>query len=133
MRKTGLVGGNFRFALGGKARLQATFRANKALLSGAAGLYDLVVDELPKEIVLRTNSLSSEWIDLQESIQSGRIRVQLPDGADDDGKELLKQLKKEGTKANQNGAALRWAVSADQDMTVELVLQCLPLSAETIR
>jgi len=68
------------------------------------------------------------------SIESGKILVALAvDGAPDDGQTLLRQLKKESTKTLQNGAALRWAVGADDERVVTLYLQSLPLSAATIR
>ena len=79
------------------------------------------------------NSLTTEWWDLTDCISAGSLNVLLQDGAPDDAKALLAQLKKESSKTIQNGASFRLAITADTDYNINLQFQSLPLALPSIK
>ena len=69
---------------------------------------------------------------LSFSIQDGSIVVNLSSGGEDTAGALRKQLAKESTKRDPNGAALRWAFAAGPNGGCDLQLQVLPLPANYV-
>ena len=69
---------------------------------------------------------------LSFSIQDGSIVVNLSSGGEDTAGALRKQLAKESTKWDPNGAALRWAFAAGPNGGCDLQLQVLPLPTNSV-
>ena len=69
---------------------------------------------------------------LSFSIQDGSIVVNLSSGGEDTAGALRKQLAKESTKRDPNGAALCWAFAAGPNSGCDLQLQVLPLPANSV-
>jgi len=96
---------------------------------GGASDYNLMMEVWPRDVKLQLNSLCSTWQDLEESIQHGKIKVLLKDGAPDSENTFRKRLKAESNKRVKNGGALRWQVVADDNLNILLQLQSLPTPA----
>jgi len=62
----GVPRGNFKFVLGGDQDLDIKLNAKDVIQSGVAKDYVFSIQQSPGDIQLRTNSLSSDWIDLQD-------------------------------------------------------------------
>jgi len=62
----GILGGNFRFSVGGSKQLDIVIAAADILDCGVAHNCDVHIQTQPSTISLRLNALSSNWIDLQE-------------------------------------------------------------------
>ena len=91
----------------------------------------MILERWSRDICLNTNSMTSDWFDLEDSIAEKTIKVTLASGGDDTRNTLRKQLKKESTKT-PNGAAFRWAVTVTDSGRLALQLQSLPLPVATI-
>jgi len=62
----GVPRGNFKFVLGGDQDLDIKLNAKDVIQSGVAKDYVFSIQQSPGDIQLRTNSLSSDWFDLQD-------------------------------------------------------------------
>ena len=62
------------------------------LIMGGEASYGIKMEVKQQDIVLRTNTTTSEWLDLMDSIQDGYIIVSLSSGEEDSTAALRKQL-----------------------------------------
>ena len=89
--------------------------------------FTLLLESWPQDLVIPANRTSGNWLDLEELIASSSVVV-LKDGQPDEGDFLLEKLAKSKRTA---GSAIRWAVAAGEDGTLELQVQALPCQGET--
>jgi hypothetical protein len=129
-RANGRILDHFRIAVGGSRIIDVT--TTTGLLFGSEMLPTTAVNfQLrPDEIGLRQNSITSEWIDVVDQIRSRDFLVG-DDPEDDDNEELLSLLDTIDDASGTN-ASVRWAVAVTEQQTLELVLQALPASADTL-
>ena len=120
---TARINGCFKVILSGADTLKLDLPAENLLIMGGAASYRIKMEVKPQDILLRTNATTSEWFDLMDSIQDGSIIVGLSSGGEDSTGALRKQLAKESTKRDPNGAALRWAFGAGPNGSCDLQLQ----------
>ena len=120
---TARINGCFKVILSGANTLKLDLPAENLLIMGGAASYRIKMEVKPQDILLRTNATTSEWFDLMDSIQDGSIIVGLSSGGEDSTGALRKQLAKESTKRDPNGAALRWAFGAGPNGGCDLQLQ----------
>jgi hypothetical protein len=58
------IQGNFRFSVTGSAPIRAVFKANSIMDVGGADAFKLTYEVHPDEISIRTNSFTSDFIDV---------------------------------------------------------------------
>ena len=114
--------GCFKILLGGNEMISTVFPAKDVLIMGGAASFTLTVERWPKDLDIKVNTMTSEWIDIEESIADGTILVNLTEGGEDTNNSLRRRLRKESTKT-QNGGAIRWAIGAAPNGFLELQLQ----------
>jgi hypothetical protein len=121
---------NFRFALGGTAIITAEFTSKDLFATKILPSTPLTFKARPNQIVLRKNMLSSAWMDVLDLVRSQDLLVTTDDSGDenDDFLELIEALEDKDSVA----AAIRWAVGVGADNRLELQLQALPGTADSL-
>jgi hypothetical protein len=130
-RNNGRLLDNFRFSIGGSGLITARFSTKDIFSSELLPDTKLFLQTRPNQIQLRKNLLSSEWLDVWELIRSRDLLA--AEGADDeDDTDELLELYDALADKDSYAASLRWAVSVGADQKLELLLQSLPASANTL-
>ena len=132
VRSNGRIMDHWRMALGGSKVLEASFPLTM-LLPAVTGLPAWVItyQQFPRDIVLRSNMLSSVWIDAMGLLASHEFLVADADEQPVDIQQVLAAIKALPTKQNTS-AAVRWSVVASVTNRLELQLQALPSSANQL-
>ena len=126
------IHGSYQILLGGSEPVKLNIGAEEILISGGIAAYRLSMEKWPRDIHFNINSTVSTWFDVEEAIAEKSIKVLLAGGGEDTRKALRKQLMKESSSRSPNGAAIRWAIAATDNKSLELQLQALPLPAASI-
>jgi hypothetical protein len=66
LERSGDVGGQFRFVLGGTSKLYVVLPASAVLQCGGASKFKLNWQLWPKNILLRPNSMTTVWMDFMD-------------------------------------------------------------------
>ena len=90
------------------------------------------MDIFPRDIRLRANSASGDWVDVQEMIAGGSVSVSNAVGQPDEAKELLGLLVNRPARKVW-GAAVRWALGIGNGNDIQLQLQALPCPASNLK
>ena len=132
IRSNGRISDHWRIALGGTKVVEATFQLSE-LLPAASQLPDWTVSYqmFPRDIVIRRNMVSSNWIDAMGLRQSHEMTV-----SDNAGEPVAIQHVMQAMEAvpakQRTGASIRWSVTVLPSGKLELQLQALPASANTL-
>ena len=94
--------------------------------------FRLKMDIFPRDIRLRANSASGDWVDVQEMIAGGSVSVSNAVGQPDEAKELLGLLVNRPARKVW-GAAVRWALGIGNGNDIQLQLQALPCPASNLK
>ena len=141
LRPNGRIMDHFRVVLGGHRPTEATFLVKDIFSIPNPPEMSVKLQQWPRDISIRRNMCSSEWLDLPTLIAANEALVyDLNDGAGgstDDVVEspcnnvLLEFL--DGLPDRlQWGASVRWVVGVGPDSRMELTLQGLPASATVL-
>ena len=130
-RVNGRIIDHFRVALGGSDILRVRFSTRSVFLITDAPAVQLGYEVWPRDINIRRNMSTSEWLDVSTLLASRDISVitEGPEGVGEpvDNEALLAAM--EGQPRAQVSASIRWAVCAGIDGRMELVLQSFPATA----
>ncbi len=132
VRSNGRITDHWRVALAGTKVLEATFKL-ASLLPAVTSLpaWTITYQYFPRDIVIRRNMTASSWIDAMGLLAAHEFSV-----TDEAGELVAIQQVAEaiaGLAAKQNtGSAIRWAVVATPANRIELQLQSLPCSANSL-
>lgn len=134
-RVTGRIVDHFRVAVGGTAILKARFTTRDLFLSESLPQTALIMETWPRDVVLRRNMTTSEWMDVSVLLASNDIEVD-GEGArgsesPDTNEELLGILRG-GKERPSYAASVRWAVTVGSDGLMELNLQGFPAASTTL-
>ena len=130
-RVNGRIIDHFRVALGGSEILRVRFSTRDIFLVEGTPDVQLMHEIWPRDINIRRNMSTSEWIDVTTLLSSNDISVFPAEAADaeiPEGNEALLEAMDGQTKALVS-ASIRWAVCAGIDGKMELVLQSFPATA----
>ena len=130
-RVNGRIIDHFRVALGGSEILKVRFSTRDVFLVTDTPAIQLRYEVWPRDIVIRRNMSTSEWMDVTTLLASRDISITVegPAEADlpGDNEALLTAM--DGQPKAQVSASIRWAVCAGIDGRMELVLQTFPATA----
>ena len=135
-RPAGRILDHLRTALGGSSPLTVTFNTRDVFLAPAIPSLDLQLELWPRDILIRRNMSTSEWMDVRTMLSSNEIFVIPPEEAAGSStpasnEELLAYLD-EARDQKGHVASIRWAVGSGADELMELVLQGFPSSAANL-
>jgi hypothetical protein len=134
VRATGRIADHMRLAIGGSKILEATFSSQLVFASPLIPAMTLVMQRRPRDIILRCNMTSSEWMDVTNLLRGRELIAggqQEGDEEEDDNDDILTILENL-VDPHQGQASIRWAVGATSDRQLELILQALPASANNL-
>jgi len=141
VRSNGRVMDHFRVAVGGSRILQAAFHTKSIYTNNSIIGATLRYEIWPRDITIRRNMCTSDWMDLTNLVASNDILGYKPaeaagpstDAAAEElcNEDILRFLNGLSEKSHC-GAAIRWAVGIGADQKLELILQGLPASAAAL-
>jgi hypothetical protein len=127
-RPNGRMLDHFRIGLSGSRILDARFALADLLSFQAAADWSCRMQTWPKDVDLRRNMMTTGWKDLATLIASKDVVITLAETNELVASERVQQAIQE----NGAGAAVRFAVTVGEDMTVNLQLQGMPAPANTL-
>ena len=131
VRINGRVVDHVRTALGGSEILRVNFNTRDIFLAANLPATPLQLEMWPRDISVRRNMASSEWIDVNALIASNTILVTAGEAAGSaappNNADLVAVLNEGG-----HTASIRWAVGVGDGGTLELLLQSLPAAAAVL-
>ena len=127
VRPNGRILDHYRVTLGGSRILDINCKLSELLLCPATATLRFKYSTWPKDIDIKRNMSSSAWFDTYDLLASKRAAVIMEDNQLVPVDKLLEELKAAG-----NSASIRFAVVAGEDARMQLQLQCLPGSANTL-
>jgi len=135
-RINGRIVDHFRVAVGGANILRVNFTTRDIFLSERLPSTPLQYEVWPRDVVLRRNMASSDWLDVNTLLASRDIAVMTAEEAGgstaaDSNDALVAALNAAKDKAGHT-ASIRWAVAVGSDGNLQLVLQSLPASAAVL-
>jgi hypothetical protein len=129
-RPSGRLQDHFRFVVDGTTFLTAEIPSCKLFLSDMLPSVVVKIQLRPREIGIRQNLTTSEWIDKLKS--KDFLLTEEAEGDDENANgDFITILEAAADKAEVS-ASIRWAIAATQDGTLILELQCLPAAAATL-
>jgi len=135
-RINGRIVDHFRVTVGGSNILRVNFTTRSIFMSERIPTTPLQYEVWPRDIELRRNMASSEWLDVATLLASNDIAVMTgdePAGSDAvaSNEGLLGLINGAKDKTNYS-ASIRWAVVVGSDGNLELNLQTLPAAAAVL-
>ena len=127
VRSSGRIMDHFRIALGGSRTLKPSFAARELFTSSSTPAMTLTWETWPRDIVIRRNMATSEWIDVINLVAANEMMASTPDKPESNA-EFMAVVNKQSGKTSF-GASIRWAVGVGPDKRMELTLQGLPGTA----
>ena len=130
-RVNGRIIDHFRVTLGGSEILKVHFNTNNIFLVENTPAVNLSYEIWPRDISIRRNMATSEWLDVATLLASRDVSVitgGLADAEVPDGNTALLAAM-DGQPKPMVSASIRWAVCASIDGRMELVLQTFPSTA----
>jgi len=141
VRSNGRIMDHFRVALEGSTILRAAFHTKAIYTNNSIIGATLRYEIWPRDILIRRNMCSSDWMDLSNMVASNDVLGYKPsevagpsDGPAEEelcNEDILRFLNGLSERAHC-GAAIRWAVGIGADLKLELILQGLPASAASL-
>jgi hypothetical protein len=132
-RPSGRLQDHFRFVVDGTTFLTAEIPSCKLFLSDMLPSVIVKIQLRPREIGIRQNLTTSEWVDVIDKLKSKDFLLAEEAEGDDENAnwDFITILEAAADKAEVS-ASIRWAIAATQDGTLILELQCLPATAATL-
>ena len=129
LRATGRILDACRLVLGGNEIIQVDFDLHCAVQADIFRDWRIRYQIWPRDIVVRRNQASSEWIDLEALVAGRDAEIVDAGGAFIPANEFLGLMSELDP---QRTASLRWAVVQGDDGAVHLQLQSLPGSTQVL-
>ena len=126
-RPNGRVLDHFRVTLGGNRILDMTVPMSALLLTPAASSWKLRYQKWPADIDIRRNMTSSKWLSVPTLLAARDAGV-----VDEDDTPIPVETVLQALEDGAKSASIRFAVAVGEDQRMQLVLQCLPGSAEVL-
>lgn len=130
MRQNGRILDSVRYALGGTAILEGSFKLGKIFPDPEIAAWTLHLQCWPRDVDLRKGLLSGAWIDVPGLISSRDALIYNQMGAAISAADFLRRLQEE--EDDQMSASVRWAVVLDDAARLAVQLQGLPASASVL-
>lgn len=129
-RPNGRIMDHWSIRLGGSELLKASISL-QTIIQGTKGLAaaTLSIQSWPRDIMIKQNTTTSEWIDVSDALAAGDLSVSDEDGEIIDHQNIIGELKKLKNKEGRSGS-YRWAVVIAYGAKLNLQLQCLPAPAD---
>ena len=127
VRPNGRILDHYRVSLGGSRILDVNCRLAELLLCPATAELWFKYSVWPRDVDIKRNMSTSAWSDVYNLLASKRASVVDGENQLIPSDRLLEDIKEAG-----NMAAMRFAVVAGEDAKMQLQLQCLPGSANTL-
>jgi len=135
-RVNGRIVDHFRVAVGGANILRVNFTSRDIFLSERIPATPLQYEVWPRDVKLRRNMSSSDWVDVNTLLASNDLAVVTGEEAAGSGalgdNEALVALLNSAKDKTKVTASLRWAITVGSDHNLELVLQALPAAASVL-
>ena len=142
VRQNGRIMDHFRVALGGARQVGARFNTRAIFNNNSITSANVTYEVWPRDVTLRRNMTSGEWLDLANLVASNDALVYKPsveaggsqdeDPAEELCNDEITAFLNGLTEKTHCGASVRWAVGLGADRKLELVLQGLPASAAVL-
>jgi len=95
--------------------------------------YQFKYDIDAHNVDIKTNCFTSKWQDFEDLLARGFISAYLPGQNDDKASDVRRIFDNVRAGDKEFGASLRWAVQAKDKDSLQLVLQCLPKTANALK
>ena len=128
VRPNGRFIDHFRFTLGGSKILEVQKPLSLFLPSPSIAGWTFSYQFWPKDIGIRRNMTSSSWSDFREILARREAVILTDDGDQVPIEAVLTELD-----SSKLSASLRWAVCISEDSNLELQLQTLPASQDSLQ
>jgi len=136
VRPNGRLLDHFRLVLGGSELIEVVVDSTGVFLFDGIPEARLHYSVWPRDIKIRRNMCTGEWLDLSELISANDIVAEGGAAAgEEDGADPLEGVKRfllNHKDKNSSGSSVRWAVGVGADKRMELSLQLLPGAAATL-
>ena len=133
LRPNGRIQDHFRVALGGSSLCQATIGFGRLLPTVDLQRVQIVYEFWAKDLTIRRNMSTSEWIDVYDGIRENRLQLTDRAGAqlsDEDRAAIVTILEK--SENNLKSASFRFAVVVGPDERMRLEMQGMPGAASLL-
>ena len=132
VRNDGRLIDHFRLALGGSDMLEASFKIKQVLNNDKIANWGFLYKLWPRDVKIRRNMTTSDWIDIQDLVASWDISIKdLDTGSEVEAGTYLAAMDALSSVKNKVSCSLRWGVCAGPDLKPYLHLQALPAACET--
>jgi len=133
IRANGRIMDHWRISVGGSSALEVDFHLPDIYPAASAlPRWRFSYQVFPRDVVIRRNMTSSDWIDFSNLLAANEFMV-----TDPQGEPVQLQVIQEGlaglSTRSSAGASIRWAVVAAASGRLELQLQSLPASATSLK
>jgi len=142
VRPSGRIMDHFRISLGGARQVGARFNTRSIFNNNSIVRASIHYDVWARDINIRRNMTTSEWLDLANLVAANDVLVYKPseEAGSSQAEAPLEELCNDEIVAFLNGlsekthcgASVRWAVGMGADRKLELILQGLPASAAVL-
>lgn len=131
-RNNGRLLDHFRLTVGGSNMLKVNFKIKQVMGHDKLANWEFSYRLWPRDIKIRRNMTSSEWVDIRDLVSSRDMAVlDLDSGAEVEAETYLTALDALSSPKNKVSCALRWSVCAGPDQKLYLHLQVMPAALET--
>ena len=127
VRPNGRILDHYRVSLGGSRILDVNCRLAELLLCPATAALRFKYSVWPRDVDIKRNMSSTAWSDVYDLLASKRASV-----TDEENQQIPSDRLLQDLKDANNTASVRFAVVAGEDARMQLQLQCLPGSANSL-
>jgi hypothetical protein len=131
-RATGRLQDHFKFAIDGTTFITAEVPSSQLFLSDMLPSVVIKIQLRPREIGIRQNLSTSEWIDVLDRLKARDFVIMSEDEEEEDSNGDFIAVLEAAADKSEVSASVRWAIAATQDGSLILELQCLPAAAATL-
>jgi len=127
IRNNGRVMDHFRLAVGGSAMLEVVFKLKDVIDHNDVPDLTAVLKVWPRDVKIRRNMTTSDWIDFMDLARSRDITVIDPEvGEEADPTGFINHINGLGGDKSKTSCSLRWGVYVGPDSRLNLGLTSLP-------
>jgi hypothetical protein len=127
----GRLDDHFQIRLAGSQTITARFAAGQVTSDADLSHYNFVMERRPRDIVMKNNSFTSKWENLEALVAGNRAMAVTEDNANAD-LEFREAWVRAKAADPTLGVAIRWSVQAHPAYGMRLVLQAMPSTAKDL-
>jgi len=131
MRPNGRILDHWRITVGGTSYFQVEFKLSKIFNFVNADKIKAKCQFLPKDIEIRRNMTTGAWFSFNKLLEARDVHLVGQEGEDLEVPQVLTAIE-EGPASIIKAASFRWAIMIGADGSLQLDLQSLPASTETL-